>query len=180
MKKAGLAISGVEKLEEELLAGRSREQADRLARWACADAGRMEDLMELFLRGDRRVAQRAAWIVGICAERDLSLIVPYLARMVRRMQEPAVHDAVRRCVVRILQCVEVPPALMGRVATVCFDYLADPGVPAAIRVFSMSVLDRLAQRVPSLRGELNLVIDQQLPFAGAAFRARARRVLRHS
>ena len=180
MKRGVSAKSGVKSLEEELLAEHSRAHADRLAEWACGDAGRMRELMEIFLRGDQRVAQRAAWVVSICAERDGSLIAPYLPRMVRRMQEPTVHDAVRRCVVRILQCVEVPRSLMGRVATVCFDYLADPEVPAAIRVFAMTVLDRLAQREPSLRGELDLVIEQQLPFATAAFHARARRILRHS
>lgn len=168
------------RLEAELLAGRSRRQADRTAAWVCADPGRVRTLLKIFLTGDRLAAQRAAWVVGICAERDLSLIVPYLPRMVRRMQDPTVHDAVRRCVARILQCVEIPPSLMGIVATACFDYLADPGTPVAVRVYAMTTLDRLAEREPALRPELNLIIEQQLPYASAAFRARAKRVLRHS
>ena len=133
--------------------------------------------MAVFLKGEKLPAQRAAWDVGICAERRPALIAPYLARMVRRMQEPGVHDAVRRCVVRSLQCAEIPEGLLGRVATVCFEYLADPGAPIAVRVYAMSVLDRIARREPDLRGELILLIQQHLSVAGPAFRARARQIL---
>ncbi|HXX64670.1 MAG TPA: hypothetical protein VEO56_12815, partial [Bacteroidota bacterium] len=50
--------------------------------------------------------------------------------------------------------------------------------PVAIKALSLSVIARIARREPELQRELRLVIEQQLPYAGAAIRARARHVLR--
>ena len=164
-------------LEEEILREHSRAQAERIARWGGGDRGRFARLMKLFLKGEYRVTQRAAWPVGICAEAHPALVQPYLGKMITRMQETGVHEAVRRNVVRILQDVEIPHRLLGRVATVCFDYLASADSSIAVQSFSMTVLSRIASAEPDLRRELRLVIEQKLPFAGAGFRACARRVL---
>jgi hypothetical protein len=134
--------------------------------------------MRAFLRGEYRVTQRAAWAVGICAERNPALIRPYLGKMISRMLEPGVHPAVQRNVVRLLQDVEIPGPLLGKVASSCFDLLFSADAPVAVKVFSMSVLARIALKRPDLCRELQLAINQQIPFATAGFRSRARRVLR--
>jgi len=43
----------------------------------------------------------------------------------------------------------------------------------------MTVLARIVKREPELGRELRLVIEEQLPFAGAGFRARAKEVLKY-
>ncbi len=132
--------------------------------------------MNLFLKGEHVVTQRLAWVVGICAEKNPSLVRPYLRRLVEKMQEPDVHDAVKRNVVRMLQCIDIPAPLLGTVATLCFDYLSNPATPIAVKCCSMTVIARLAEKEPELGRELRLLIDQQLPFAGGAFHARARQI----
>jgi len=136
--------------------------------------------MNLFLDGESVVTQRLAWVVGICADANPELVRPYLRQMVQKMQEPGVHDAVKRNVVRMLQCIDIPSDLLGTVATLCFDYLSTMETPIAVKCSSMTVLARLAEKEPDLGRELRLVIEQQLPFEGAAFRARARKILIHS
>lgn len=133
--------------------------------------------MELFLGGEFRLAQRSAMAVGICAERHPALVRPYLKRMIARMDEPGVHVAVRRAVVRTLQTADIPPALLGRVAEVCFRYLAAQDSAIAVRACAMTVLARIAGREPELARELRLVIERQLPWASPGFRARAACVL---
>lgn len=165
-------------LEAEILRDHSKLHAERLADWVGADRKRFRRLMELFLRGDYRVTQRSAWIVNICAENHPELIHPYLQRMITRMQEPGVHDAVRRNVVRILQFVEVPERLLGTVATICFEYLSSSTQPIAVKAFSMIVLGNIARREPDMKRELQLVIERQLPYASPGFRACARKVLK--
>ncbi len=164
-------------LEAEILREHSKRQATRIAEWVGSDRKRFKQLMGLFLKGEYRVTQRSAWIVNICAEKHPVLIRPYIGKMIRRMQQPDVHDAVRRNVIRILQFVEIPRALLGTVATVCFNYLASPEQPIAVKVFSMTVLGNIARKEPDLKRELLLVIDQQLQYAGAGFRSRAKRVM---
>jgi hypothetical protein len=165
-------------LESEILREHSRVQALRLARWVGSDRRRFRKLMSCFLRGDYRITQRSAWVVGICAERHPELVRPYLGKMIARMQEPGVHDAVKRNVIRILQTVDIPRGLLGIVADICFRYLASIDTPIAVKAFSMTVLARIAEREPDLKRELRIVIEQQLLFGGPAICARARKVLK--
>jgi hypothetical protein len=98
--------------------------------------------------------------------------------MIRRMQEPGVHYAVKRNVVRILQFIEIPHTLIGEVTKICFDYLASPNEPIAVRVFSMTVLANVAQKEPDLKNELRLVIEQQLVYGSMGFCSRAKKVMK--
>jgi hypothetical protein len=164
-------------LESEILKEHSKRQAVRIASWVGTDKKRFRQLMALFLKGEYRITQRSAWIVNLCADKHPELIRPYLKQMIGRMQEPGVHDAVKRNVIRILQFIEIPDGLLGEVATVCFNYLASPGEPIAVRVFSMTVLANIVQKEPDLKNELRLVIERQLSHGSMGFCARARKVL---
>jgi hypothetical protein len=164
-------------LESEILKEHSRRQAERIASWVGSNRKRMNSLMKLFLTGEYRVTQRAAWPISICADRHPAMISSYIPQLVRRMQDPGVHDAVKRNVVRILQTADIPEELLGTVATLCFGYLCGADEPVAVKCFSMTVLGRITQREPDLGRELRLVIEQQLPFGSAGFRARAKQVL---
>ncbi len=165
-------------IESELLRRQSRAQADRLAAWVGADPRRFRRLVRCLTDGDPVVTQRSAWVVSLCSERHPGLVIPHLPRLIARMQEPGVHDAVRRNVIRILQTVDIPPRLQGPVAEVCFRYLTAVDTPVAVRVFSMTVLAGIAGRHPDLKRELRLVIEQMVPYGSPGIQARARRVLR--
>ena len=133
--------------------------------------------MELFLKGEYRVTQRSAWIVRYCAEKHPKLIEPFLQPMLKRMMEPEVHVAVKRNVIGILQDIEIPKKLWGKVAKLCFDFL-ESSEPIAVRVFSMTVLANIAQHEPDLKKELWLIIEQRIPWEGPAFQSRAKKVLK--
>ena len=165
-------------IRAELLKEHSRRQADHIVSWIGDDPNRFSALMSIFLHGESMVAQRSAMAVGICADRHPDLPLPYLRRMLERMEEPGVHVALRRAVVRMLQEIEIPPSLLGRVATLCFGYLSAPDTPVAVSAFSMTVLARIAEREPDLGRELRLVIEQRLPYGSKGFRACASRVLK--
>lgn len=165
-------------LRNEILKEHSKRQALRIAAWIGPDKKRFKQLMELFLEGEYRVTQRSAWIVGCCADRFPFLIAPWLGKMIKRMQEPGVHVAVKRNVVRILQFVEIPASLLGTVVSLCFNYLASADEAIAVRALSMTVLLNASEKEPDLRKELQSLIEQMLPNAGPAIQARARMVLK--
>jgi hypothetical protein len=83
-------------LESEILKEHSRRQAERIASWVGGDRRRLDRLVKLFLSGEYRVTQRAAWPISICADRYPAMIRLYIPQLVRRMQDPGVHDAVKR------------------------------------------------------------------------------------
>ncbi len=165
-------------LEAEILREHSKRQCLRIASWIGADRKRFKDLMKLFLKGEYRITQRAAWIVQHCADAHRELILPYLDPMLDRMLEPGVHVAVKRNVVRILQDVEIPRALEGKIATVCFDMLASHNEPIAVKVFSMTVLANLAQAEPDLKNEIRILVERELINGSAGFRSRGAKVLK--
>lgn len=165
-------------LESEILREHSKQQCVRIAKWVGTDKRRFRELMDLFLKGEYRTTQRAAWIVKHCADEHIDLVIPYINRMIDRMVEANVHDAVKRNVARILQDIEIPRRVAGKVATICFDWLASANEPVAVKVFSMSVLANLAKQEPDLKNEIRILIDQQMPMGSAGFKSRGKKILR--
>jgi hypothetical protein len=165
-------------LEAEILREHSKHQTVRIATWIGSDRRRFRKLMELFLHGEHRVTQRSAWIVSECYERHPRLITPWLPALLKKMQEPGVHDAVKRNVVRMLQCIEIPNSLLGTIVSLCFDYINSVDAPIAVKAHSMTVLTRIAEREPDLKRELRDSIELMLPYAAPAIQARARMVMK--
>ena len=166
-------------LKEEVLREHSKAQVMRLVAYIGADAERFDEAMKLFLEGDYRVTQRISWVVSHCASAHSWLIMPYMEPMLQNLlQNPNLHDAVKRNTVRILQFVEIPEDLQGLAAEVCFQYLNDSQIPVAIRAFSMTVLGKIAQQHPDLQEELKIIVEDQLPYQSPAFVSRAKRILK--
>ncbi len=173
-----MMISSVKDLEDKILREHSKQQVVAIADWIGRDANRFRYLMKLFLRGDLCVTQRAAWVVSECALRHPGLVTPWLGRMVARMQEPGVHVAVPRNVLRIFESIRIPKALQGKVVTLCFDYLFDPSSPIALQAYSMTILLNVAEEEPDLKNELHAAIERLLPTGSPGVNARARKVLK--
>lgn len=165
-------------LESEILKEHSKRQMVRIAKWVENDRKRFKQLMDLFLHGEFRVTQRAAWIISECYELNPQLVIPWLPAMIKKMQEPGVHDAVRRNVVRMLQCIEIPTSLLGTVVSLCFEYLGSVETPIAVKACSMTVLVKIAEREPDLKHELQTAIELMLPYVGPALRARGRMIMK--
>jgi hypothetical protein len=176
--KNSMTISSVKDLEKEILREHSKRQAVAIARWVGHDKIRFRNLMTLFLHGDYLVTQRAAWIVSECTLHRPELVTPWLGRLLKRMQEPGVHVAVPRNVLRVFESIRIPRALQGKVVTQCFDYLFDPSSPIAIQSYSMTILLNVAQEEPDLKNELCTAIERLLPTGSPGVNARARSVFK--
>jgi len=164
-------------LESEVFNVRLKRDAVRIADWIGSDRRRFGQLMKLYLHGESRVAQQAAWILGICSDRHPWLVTPWLAKMVQRMQEHGVHDGVKRNAVRILQAAEIPRSLLGEVVTVCFEYLDSYDSPIAVKAFAMTVLTNAVEREPALAHELSSSLALHLQSPSPGVRAHARMMM---
>jgi hypothetical protein len=165
-------------LEQEILREHSRRQIEKIAKWIGPDKRRFNRLMALFLKGEYRITQRSVWAVSCCADRHPFLVGPWLKEMIKKMQEPGVHIAVKRNILHILEGIDIPLPLLGTVVTICFEELGNPNSAIAVRAYSMSVLLKVAETEPDLRNELRLMLEQMLPSAGPAVQARGRKVLK--
>ncbi|EAY30040.1 hypothetical protein [Microscilla marina] len=164
-------------IEDELIRENSKENALAIANYIGADPHRFAQLMALFLQGESLVVQRAAWVLSKCADQYPELLTPHLKSMIENLQGEEVPVAVQRNALRVLQNVEVPEALLGTLAEVCFKYMEDPKAAIAVKVFAMTNLYNVTQKEPALANELKLLIKYQLPYASAGFKSRANKIL---
>ncbi len=165
-------------LEAAILYEHSRRQVNKIADWVGNDRRRFKELVGLLLHGDDRVTQRSAWVVSECVCRHPELITPWFRQLLARAEKPGIHIAVRRNVLRILEFIEIPKAVLGHVVSRCFDYLMSEDETIAVRVYSMMILLRASLSEPDLRNELRATIETMLPHAGPAIQARAKMVLK--
>jgi hypothetical protein len=165
-------------LREEILAEHSKKQTAKLVRHIGNDKTRFAELMKLFLGNEYRVTQRAAWVVGNCAEEYPVLIKPYLKKLVENLEKPGLHDAVKRNSLRLLQFIEVPSSLKGKLVDQCFRYILSVDEPIAIKAFSLTVLQFICEKEPDLKQELILVArDLYTHSESAGIRVRCRNIL---
>jgi hypothetical protein len=164
-------------IREVLLKEHSKHQAMTVAGYVGVDTERFAELMRLFLECEYRTSQRAAWPVSYCAKRNPELIFPYFDRLVDLLGRKDVPVAIRRNIVRLLQFIDIPAQVHGKLYSLCIDMVDDTAETVAVRVFAMTVAAKIAKTEPDLMGELRLIAEKHLPHATAGFRARARRIL---
>ncbi|HWK02459.1 MAG TPA: hypothetical protein VNS58_02435 [Puia sp.] len=167
------------RLHQLLATEHSKQQCDRIVNYIGKDKERFAALMTLFLKGEYRITQRAAWPLSYCVRQYPELIGPYLKPLLDNLSKAGIHVAVIRNTMRLLQDITIPKKYQGRVMSLCFDFIQSPETPIAVAAFSLTVLQHLAKDYPEILPELRLIIEEQWEQAPPAFRARAKRVLKN-
>jgi len=135
---------------------------------------RFNELFNLFLNGEYRVTQRAAWPLSYCVIKHPGFMHNNYQKLLSNLNKPNLHDSIKRNTIRLLQAVDIPGEYEGAVMEICFNYLASPGEAVAIKAFSLTVLGNLAKKYPEIIPEVKLMIEEQLPHQSAAFKSRAK------
>jgi hypothetical protein len=166
------------KLRETILAEHSRSQADKIIEWVGNSQQRFDELFGLFLRDEDLVKQRAAWPLSHIAISHPELIVKHFGKLIKNLQKKELHDAVKRNTMKILDNIEIPKPYHGQVMNTCFEYVQSPREAAAIKAFSLGILEKLLPLYPDISQELKLIIEEQMDQEKPAFRSRAKKILK--
>lgn len=161
-----------------LLAEHSKAQCMKIVRWIGNDKKRFRELISLFMNDEYRVVQRAAWPLSYATEAHPMLIQPYLGKLIRHIRKPGLPDAVKRNTVRIFQQIQVPQRFRGELMDLCFGYISSPDEKPAVKAFSLTVLENMTILYPEIKPELKLIIEDRWDYETAAFRSRARKILK--
>ncbi len=164
-------------LRASLLKEHSKANTLRMTNWIGHNHERFDELIDLFLHDEYRVVQRAAWVLGKCAEQHKDLILPHLGPLIANLENPK-HEAVLRNTLKALSEIDVPEEHMGTLANLCFDLLLDPKTAIASKVHAMQILANFCEKEPDLAPELRLVIEDQWEHASAGFKSRGKKVLK--
>ncbi len=163
-------------LKEALLKEHSRNNAISIAIYIGNNKALFNELLKLFLHGEYRITQRAAWVLQFCAQYHPTLINACLGKLIKNLLNINLHDAVKRNTLRIFQDIYIPKKYQGLAANLCFVFLQSKTEPIAIKCFAMNVLANICIEQPYLKNELILCIEAQLPYASAGFKSRAKKV----
>ena len=164
------------KIQEALLQEHTKTNRQKIVNYVGADKKRFAELMELMLCAEYRLAQRAAWSVSYCVQRHKSLIDPWLEKMIQKLQEENIPDAVRRNSLRILQDMDIPERYAGSVYACCFRFIHTAKEAIAVRAYSLSIAAAIARTFPELKTELLHSAESLLHCGIPALEARSRAV----
>ena len=165
-------------LREEILKEHSKAQCNKIVQWVGDDQKRFDELFNLFLYDEYRVVQRAAWPVSFSVIAHPHFINKHWNKLIKNLQRPNLHDAVKRNSIRLLQGIDIPKKYQGDIMNICFEYVQSPTEAVAIKAFSLTVLSNLAKQYPEIISELKIMIEDQLPQQSAAFKNRGRKLLK--
>ena len=164
-------------ISEALLKEHSKTNSLKIANYIGDDDERFSRLIKIFTSNDYRLVQRSAWVLSIIAEEHPYLVNPYLPLLIKQLHLP-LHDAVKRNVLRLLQFIDIPEAFWGELTDLCFQILTNGKEPIAIKVFAMTVLEKIVLHYPELKNELIIIIEDQLPYSSAGFKSRGKKILK--
>lgn len=79
---------------------------------------------------------------------------------------------------RLLQDIDIPKRYQGTVMNRCFGYIISPSEKPAVKAFSLTVLQNLSNQYPEIKQELKTVIEDRWDIESAAFKSRARKIVK--
>ncbi len=161
-----------------LLAEHSKTQTNKIVTWIGSNQQRFNELFRLFLNDEYRVVQRAAWPLSFAVIAHPQLIKMHFSKLIKNLEKPALHDAVKRNTLRLLQEIEIPKKQHGILLNHCFNYISSHTEKAAIKAFSLSILQNLAIQYPDIKQELITIIQNRWPYETPAFKSRARKIVK--
>lgn len=164
-------------LSEFLLEEHSKAQCLRVVSWIGKSQQRFDTLMKIFLGEDKKLVQRAAWPFSYAVQAHPPLLNKHLAAVIKKLEQPGLQDAFKRNTVRALEHIFIPERLRGRLMNSCFNFITDIREKPAVKAFSLTILNKLADDYPEIRQELKTIIEERWDMESPAFRSRARKLL---
>lgn len=164
-------------LRTTILSEHTKANCNKIVAWVGNSQKRFDELFHLFLTGEYRVNQRAAWPLSYCVTNNPGFISPHFKKLVKNLHKPGIHDSVKRNTLRLMQYSGVPLKFHGEIMDLCFHYISSTDEPVAIKAFSLSLLQELSKHYPEIKNEARIIIEQRWPYETAAFRSRARKFL---
>jgi len=145
------------------------------------------DLIDLTFYEDRTIAFRAAWLLENLFVADPLACLPELGYLLTRFKEVK-YESCQRHYAKIMMHITSSKAPVGikeklnvidlePIVEQCFDWMIDPKVLIAVKVFSAEALFNLRHRYPWISGELTEQLQFLMRDGSAAIQARGRKLL---
>ena len=178
-------------LYEELnYVNHSREKRSYYANLLLANPDLIPKLLEILFMVDDKISPRAAWVLEFMCSAKIDTIIPYLDTFTERIHKIHLDSAVRP-VAKICELLakaystktniylknKLTETNKERIIETCFDYMINDEKVAA-KAYGMTTLFMLGKEYDWVHPELELILKRDFQNQSAAYKARARHILK--
>ncbi len=168
------------KLIQDLTTSLANDRSDaNRQKWTAYLIKEQIELTQLteILDAEHPIGMRFTWLLGhLLAEAPTQVrpIVTYCFTHRNQWTFPGI----KRSIAKMLWLAGVPEEIEGLVVDELFQWVLDPKVKVAVKVYSLEVLLSMVLKYPDLKEELLIVIDDQLDKNSIAFKVKAKKVIK--
>ena len=138
----------------------------------------LNTLMDVFLKGNSRLRQRASWPLSFIAQKHPATMLKVIPQLTEELEKDNQHPAIYRNILRTFQYLSFSEQQEGRILNRSFDLLNNIEQPIAVKVFAMTVIANLAEKYPDLKPELRASIETLIPNGSPGVKSRGKKILK--
>ncbi len=142
------------------------------------DPSLLNGLMDVFLKGNSRLRQRASWPISFIAEKQPTVMQKVIPQLTTELEKTEQHPAIYRNILRTFQYLSFPEEYEGKILNRSFELLNAVEQPIAVKVFAMTVIANLAEKYPDIKQELKASIETLLPNGSPGIKSRGKKLLK--
>ncbi|GAA3653764.1 adenylosuccinate lyase [Flavivirga jejuensis] len=168
----------------------SREKRLYYANLVINNPNLVPKLLDILFTVDDKISPRAAWVFEFMCSKDIETIIPYLDTFTENIHKVHIDSAVRP-VIKICELLakaytsktdnKIKKALNAvhkeRIIETCFDHMINNG-KVAPKAYGMTTLYLLGKSYDWVYPELVLILERDFQIQSAAFKARAKQILK--
>lgn len=164
-------------LEQTFLAEHSLQQTKFISNYLLQNPHKLSEFFDCVFNDNQLISQRSAWVLRFLAEANPSILQPYISQLVSNLSKPN-HDAVIRNTLSVLEKVDYPEDLLGKIFDTSIQFLQNASMPHAIRAFAMTCALKVVLRFPELKNELKTIVEEAMIFGSPAIVSRGKKTLK--
>ncbi len=157
----------------------SKEEFLAAAEYLTKNTEELSNVFAFFTSGTTKERNRSAWLLQQASDVDATVFYPWHKTIIAHALN-AKTDAEKRFTTRLFSLHGLPTNhdLKGQLLQQTFDWLINPKESIAVKVHCLEILYRFTKIHPEIEHELREIITDQYERSSAAFKARARMVLK--
>ncbi|WP_282136135.1 adenylosuccinate lyase [Seonamhaeicola maritimus] len=168
----------------------SREKRTYYANLVIGNPDLVSKLLEILFKVNDKISPRAAWVFEFMCSDNIETIIPHLDKFTEQMHKVHLDSAVRP-VAKVCELIAkaytsktenkikefLTPIHKERIIETCFDYMINDE-KVAPKAYSMSTLFIFGKEYDWIYPELITILERDFSEQSAAFKARARQILK--
>lgn len=162
----------------QLLKEHTRANTDSIAKAIGNNKVEFKKIIGIIYNEEAPLPQRAAWVLAAINKNNPELIKEYVPLFIETINQFKIDAVKRNMLLVIASEFKIEERLRAPLLDICYGYILSPTETVVVKVHAMQIIANLTKEHPELKGELIIVIKDQLPKNSAAFKARAKRILK--